>query len=256
MPKPDITEAMQSALLGLGLSAKEATVYFSLLSLGPTAIRKIAEHAGINRGTTHDALKALQNRGLVSYYHKEKRQHFVAEEPKSLTNLLLRRKQEIEKTEATIKEIIPQLYSLSRAAGNSPTVKYYKGYAGLRTILEDVLDMTETLPKKEYAAYSSSSIRPYLYHKDAFPTFTKERISRKISMRAISIGPGGDIHGKDERKWLTKEESAPTYTLIYAGKVAMISVNQNGVPHGLIVEDPGIYKTQLLLFDALWNSLK
>jgi len=135
-------------------------------------------------------------------------------------------------------------------------VKYYKGYAGLRTILEDVLDATEALPTREYTAYSSSSIRPYLYHKDAFPAFTKERIARKISMRAIGIGPGGDIHGKDERKWLTKEESAPTYTLIYAGKIAMISVNENGAPHGLIIEDEGIYKTQLLLFDALWNSLK
>ncbi len=256
MAKSDITEAMQSALLGLGLSTKEAAVYLSLLSLGPTAIRKIGEHAGINRGTTHDALRELQRRGLVSYYHKEKRQHFVAEEPKSLTNLLLRKKQEIEKTEAAIKELIPQLYSLSRAAGNSPTVKYYKGYAGLRTILEDVLDATDTIPKKEYAAYSSSSIRPYLYHKDAFPTFTNERIKRKISMRAISIGPGGDIHGKDERKWLTKEEGAPTYTLLYAGKVAMISVSQSGTPHGLIIEDMGIYKTQLLLFGSLWNSLK
>ncbi|MBI2889070.1 MAG: TrmB family transcriptional regulator [Candidatus Liptonbacteria bacterium] len=247
---------MQSALLGLGLNPKEAAVYLSLLSLGPTAIRKIAEHAGINRGTTHDALKALQSRGLVSYYHKEKRQHFVAEEPKALVNLLLRRKQDIATTEAAIKEIIPELSSLSRAAGSSPTVKYYRGYAGLRTILEDVLDATEALPAREYAAYSSSTIRPYLYHKDAFPAFTEERIKRKIAMRAIGIGPGGDIHGKDERKWLTKEEGAPTYTLLYAGKVAMISVNQNGAPHGLIIEDPGIYKTQFLIFDALWNSLE
>jgi len=115
MLKSDITEAMQSALLGLGLSTKEVAVYLSLLSLGPTAIRKIAEHAGINRGTTHDALKVLQSKGLVSYYHKEKRQHFVAEEPRSLVNLLLRKKQEIEKTEAAIKEIIPELSSLSPA---------------------------------------------------------------------------------------------------------------------------------------------
>ncbi|MBI2623332.1 MAG: helix-turn-helix domain-containing protein [Candidatus Liptonbacteria bacterium] len=256
MAKSDITEAMQSALVGLGLNAKEATVYLSLLSLGPTAIRKIAEHTGINRGTTHDALKELQHKGLVSYYHKEKRQHFVAEEPKALANLLLRKKQEIEDTERAVHELIPRLSSLSRAAGSHPTVKYYRGGSGIRTILEDVLDSAERLPKKEYAAYSSSSIRPYLYHKDAFPKFTDERIKRKIAMRAIGIGPGGDIHGKDERKWLTKEESAPTYTILYAGKVAMISVSESGVPHGLIIEDEGIYTTQLLLFDSLWNLLR
>src|SRR3989338_8812183 len=132
-------ENIPSALEKLGLDSKETSIYISLLSLGPSPIRKIAEHAGINRGTTHDTLRELREKGLVSYYHKEKRQHFVAEEPKALANLLLRRKQDIEKTEAAIKEIIPELSSLSRAAGNSPTVKYYKGYAGLRTILEDVL---------------------------------------------------------------------------------------------------------------------
>jgi hypothetical protein len=36
----------------------------------------------------------------------------------------------------------------------------------------------------------------------------------------------------------------------------MISVGRYGVPHGLIIEDAGIHATQLLLFNALWESLK
>ena len=135
------------------------------------------------------------------------------------------------------------------------TVTYYRGCSGIRTILEDVLDSTEKISPKEYAAYSSSTIRPYLYHKEAFPSFTEERISRKITVRTIAIGAGGKIQGKDERKWLTKEEGTPTYTLIYAGKIAMISTNKNGSPHGLVIEDEGIYKTQYLLFDSLWNNI-
>ncbi len=247
---------VHAGLEGLGLNPKEVAVYLALLTLGPSAIRKIAEQAGVNRGTTHDALKELQKKGLVSYYHKETRQHFVAEEPKALLNLLARKKQDIERAEADIRDLLPYLHALTRPAGNSPAVKYYKGYTGLRTILEDVLDATEQLPQKEYAAYSSSAIRPYLYQKNAFPSFTEERIRRKIAVRAIAIGSGGEMQGRDKRKWLTKDERTPIYTLIYAGKVAMISVNQDGVPHGLIIEDDGIYATQLLIFDSLWNSLK
>jgi sugar-specific transcriptional regulator TrmB len=255
MPESRITEAMQSALEGLGLTAKEVAVYLALFSLGPSPIRKIAEHAGINRGTTHDILRELQQKGLVSYYHKEKRQHFVAEEPKALVNLILRKKRDIEDAERQVQSILPHLTSLAGGGRSRPTVKYYRGYAGVRAILEDVLDSTGALPKKEYAAYSSAAIRPYLYRKDAFPNFTEERIKRNISMRAIAIGSGGEMYGRDRRKWLTQEESAPTYTLLYAGKIAMVSVGESGIPHGLIIEDKGIYETQLLLFNSLWNSL-
>jgi sugar-specific transcriptional regulator TrmB len=255
MAQSEPTAGIQSALEGLGLGAKEVAVYSSLLVLGPTAIRKVAEHAGINRGTTHDALKTLQSRGLVAYYHKEKRQHFVAEEPKALINLLSRKKQELTRAGIALENIMPHLSSLAPGAASRPAVKYYKGYAGIRAILEDVLDSVEKLPKKEYAAYSASAIRPHLYHQDAFRNFTDERIKRKIAVRTIGIGPGGDTRGNDERKWLTKEESAPTYTLLYAGKIAMLSVWQSGTPHGLIIEDDGIYATQLLIFNSLWNSL-
>jgi len=86
---------------------------------------------------------------------------------------------------------------------------------------------------------------------------TRDRVTikRKIYVRTIASGPGGSTHGQDERKWLTKKESAPTYTLIYGGKVAMISIGKNNLPHGLIIEDEGIYKTQISIFNAVWKSL-
>ena len=248
-------EQITGALERLGLSGKEIAVYLSLLTLGPTAIRKIADHAGINRGSTHEALRELQRLGLVSYYHKEKREHFVAEDPKTLANILQRKRENIEGVSKELVEVIPLLRSMPSVGVSRPAVKYYEDYSGIRTILEDALDSVEKLPGKEYAAYSSSTIRPYLYHKKAFPNFTEERIKRKISVRALSIGPGGTVQGKDERRWLTTKEGVPTYTLIYAGKVAMISVGRHGIPHGLIIEDPGIYETQLLLFNSTWDLI-
>src|SRR3989344_8948567 len=239
----------------LGLNEKEIKVYLALLSLGPTAIRKIALKAGVNRGTTHEALKTLQHEGLASYYHKEKHQHFVAEDPKILANIVNRKKEEIGDIENNLKDIIPQLNSLLEVSSGRPVVKFYENYSGVRSILEDALSSVGKMDKKEYVAYSSSSISPFLYHKGAFPNFTDERIKRKIYVRTIASGPGGSTHGQDERRWLTKKESSPTYTLIYGGKVAMISVGKNNIPHGLIIEDEGIYKTQFSIFNAVWKSL-
>ncbi len=50
----------------LGLSAKETQVYLTLLRRGPSSVRHVAEAAQVNRGTTYDILKSLQEQGLVS----------------------------------------------------------------------------------------------------------------------------------------------------------------------------------------------
>ncbi|MES2059444.1 MAG: helix-turn-helix domain-containing protein [Patescibacteria group bacterium] len=244
-----------NSLQKIGLTEKEIEVYLALLTLGPVAIRKIAAKAGINRGSTYDALKILQKEGLVSYYHKGKLQHFVAEDPKILSKILARKKLEIIDAAKDIENIIPELSSLSGSAPSRPVVKFYEGYSGIRTILEDTLDSVAKLKKKEYVAFSSSAIRPYLYHKSAFPNFSESRIKRKIFVRTIAYGAGGGTYGRDERKWILEKESAPTYILIYAGKVAMISVGKNDVPHGLIIEDAELHKTQLAIFNSLWKAI-
>lgn len=245
-----------ATLTQMGLNEKEAKLYTTLLSTGPTAIRKIAEKANINRGTTYELLKKLQNIGLVSYFHKGKRQHFVAEDPRVLANILARKKVEINEAESNLGKTISELSLVSKTLSNRAVIKFYENYSGVRTILEDVLRSAASLSKKEYATYSSSTIRPHLYHKEAFPDFTSKRIKKKIYVRTIAIGRGGIVQGKDERKWLTKKEGSPTYTLIYAGKVAMISVGVENIPHGLIIEDEAIYKTELLVFNSLWKTLK
>jgi sugar-specific transcriptional regulator TrmB len=246
---------IEKTLGKIGLEDKEVKLYTALLAMGPTAIRKVAEKANINRGTAYELLKKLQKIGLVSYFHKGKRQHFVAENPKVLRSLLEQRKFEIEDTEKNLEKIISELSSTVKKVENLPVVKFYENYSGIRTILEDVLRSVESSTERKYVVYSSSTIRPFLYHPRAFPEFTQKRIKKKIRVRTIAIGPGGVTHGNDERKWLTKKENAPTYTLIYAGKVAMISVGSEGIAHGLIIEDEAIYQAQLQIFDSVWKSL-
>lgn len=239
----------------LGLSDKEISVYLTLLELGPTAIRKVADKSGVNRGSVYESLKKLQEEGLVSYFHKGKRQHFVAEEPMVLQKIFERRKSELTSASNELDHIIPHLLSLSNKSFRGAVVKFYEDYSGVRSILEDVLESISKFKSKEYAVFSSSAIRPHLYHKDAFPDFTEQRIKRKIFVRTIASGEGGHTQGKDERKWLTRDEGSPTYKLIYAGKVGMISIGDNNLPHGLIIEDNALFETELAIFEALWKKL-
>jgi len=238
----------------LGLSEKEVATYLALLELGPSSVRKVAEKTDINRGTTHDALKSLQTHGLVSYYHKETHQYFVAEDPAVIKRLLKKKSQELKNIEEDMEETIPHLRSLWSEVEERPVAKYYEHDEGIRTILQDVLNVTGKTKEKEYAIYSSSEVKPHLYK--TFKNYNDERLKRGIKVRAISIGPGGEEVGLDTRRWLTKKEGAPTYTFIYAGKIAMISIDRHGTPHGVIIEDQHISDTQLLIFNWAWKKLK
>ena len=247
-------QKIKSVLAKYGLVDKEISVYLALLKLGPASVRKIAIEAKVNRGTTYDILRSLREQGLVSYYHKETKQYFVAEDPKKFFSALEIKQEYYENIKREFKQIMPKLRSLSSALIERPTVTYYDGLQGVRSILQDVLDTLEIDKQKKYYVYSSSTIRRYLYA--AYPNYSKQRIQRNIKVQAISIGAGGQEIGLDERKWLTSKADAPTYTLVYAGKVAMISTNKNKMPIGLIVEDGGIYETQKLIFESLWKKIE
>lgn len=242
-----------------GLNEKEISVYLSLIFLGSSPVRTVAKQAGVNRGTTYDILKNLIELGLASYYKRhqqeDKRQYFVAEPPQKLLLAIENKKKNLETLKTRVEKMLPELESLYEKSGTKPVVRYYEGNSGIRIILQDVIERMkqQDMDKKLYYVYSSADIRDYLYK--AYPHYTEDRVVNKIAVQAIAIGKGGRIVGLDERKWLSEEESSPTYVLIYSGKVAMITIDAAKHPVGVIIEDQGLYQTQEMIFKKLWEKL-
>jgi len=245
---------IENTLKKLGLSEKEINVYLSCLKLGPSPVRKIAFSAEINRGTAYDILKALIELGLVSYYHQDKHQYFTAEDPSRLNAALEKRQQELIEVKGEVADIIPQLKSIFEQSGSKPVMKLYDGSSGLKIILQDVISCCQASNEKNYYVFSSSAIKKNLY--EAYLDFSDDRIRAGISVKVISIGPGGQTLGLDERRWLTEKDSAPTYTLIYAGKVAMISLDNTQKPIGVIIKDNNLYQTQKMIFEFIWDKIE
>ncbi len=237
----------------LGLSEKEIKVYLALLKNGPSSVRTLAKASGINRGTSYGMLKSLEESGLVSYYHKDTKQFFVSEDPNALNKTLEQKIERLQEVKHSLVQVIPELKSLFNEAGDKPVVKYYEGFSGVKTVLSDVLETTESSKEKVYYVFSSAAIRDYLYK--ALPHFTKERIRKKITVKAIGIGHKGTVAALSEKKSLTTKKSSPTYILIYPGKVAMISVNSDKQPLALIIEDEALFITQQQLFNFIWQAI-
>ena len=251
MKKKDILSPETLELLGL--TQKDMSVYQALLALGSAPLRRIAEEANLNRGTAYDALKRLLAVGLVSYVDAKTHRYFVAEDPHKLRGLATRREVALREAAFSLDEVIPGLEQLAGASGHRPAVRYYEGDAGVRDILEDVLNVTGRAETKLYRVYSTSSIRDR--KSVAWPGQTKERIRRGIFCRAIAIGKGGSADQLSERKWLSMGESAPTYIAVYPGKTAYISMDGKKQLFGVIIEDASVSATQAMIFDALWKVL-
>jgi sugar-specific transcriptional regulator TrmB len=237
----------------LGIKERDMKVYFALLKLGTAPLRRIADEAGMHRATTYDALKRLMAIKLVSYLNAKSHRYFTAEDPTRIRQLATQREVALQEAREEIEAVIPQMKQTLDWAKYRPVVRYYEGESGVKDILEDVLSRSIKAQKKTYRVYSSSAIRDLIAQ--AWPGFLKKRIRQGIHVRAISIGQGGRTAGLDERKWLSQEEEAPTYTFLYAGKIAHISLDEKRQLYGVVMEDDAIYQTQKRIFDALWKRL-
>ncbi len=239
----------------LGFSDKEVAVYRAVLQHGPAPVRKLAIASAVNRGTTYDILRSLMDQGLVSYYHQEKKQYFVAEHPEKLLTMIDVKSAALAAAKDEVRAALPELAGLLARASEKPVVKYYEGDRGVRTILADVLTTMAAEPeaRRAYAVFSAADIRSHLYR--AVPHFTKDRVAAGIRVRVIAIGDGGGADALSERRWLTRTGGTPSYVLVYAGKTALISVGASGEPRGVIIEDHGMSDTERVIFDSLWERL-
>lgn len=236
----------------IGFSDKTATIYMALLSLGPSSVRKLAEHSGLNRGSAYDSLKWLQTEGLVSFYEKDAKQYFVAENPEKIQELVRSRQEELLSVDKQLEKVVSELQALHHKGGERPVARYYER-AELKEILEDILLSCENSDEPMYRMYSAAGVREYLY--EDFQTFSDVRVAKGISVKVIATGDGGELRGLDERKYLQTTGQKPTCIIIYPGKTAYISLDAKNEPVGVVIENQGVYEMQKTIFDQLWERL-
>ncbi|MFC3852221.1 TrmB family transcriptional regulator [Salinispirillum marinum] len=237
----------------LGLEPRETQIYGCLLKLGPASIRDIAQAANLNRGTTYELLKLMQEKGVVTLFPKGRRRFFAAEPPQRLMVLAEERQEKLQTAVGFLgREIIPELTQLRPELG-AADVRYYDGYDGIERVLKDILATVGAQKDKSYSVISSRAVRKYLYQ--PFPSYTKQRIKAGIQVRVIAVGEGGDPAELSERKWLKTDKPTSAYVAIYPPKVALFALQQGDLPSAVVIESPAVADTQQLVFDALWQLL-
>lgn len=240
----------------IGLSTRDKRVYEALLINPGASLRKIAETTSINRGSVYESIKDLTSAGLVGSVQSGQRQQFIAQEPSLIIDLLQERRQAAIDAERAANRYITRL-SREQPESETPSFAvYYEGDEGVAAILRDVLKTMRNSESKHYYAISTKHIREYMYHN--FRNYTQQRIKANIQVSVISVGEGGEKDFLSNRVWLSETESDSTpncYTIMYETKTAFISISQENVLTGIVIDNEGVTNLQKLEFDRLWNQL-
>lgn len=245
------------ALEAFGLSEKEAAVYAAALELGPATAEQLSKQANIKRSTTYVQIESLQKIGLMSSYEEGKKTFFAPESPQNLERLLERQQKDLELKQLDLKKILPDFINLFDSTGNRPTVRFYAGKEGVKSLRESLLDQKKNSELR--VLYSHDALCKVFSESERLQ-FAQTRARLGIKVKSIYTRQAGtlaedDIVPNTERIFISSDKM-PISTDVYVseGQVALIALNDK--VFGVLIENKELAQTMRVVFDLLWSAYK
>lgn len=237
---------LERYLQGLGFTDNEIKVYLTLFRIGRAKAGRISKECALERTSTYNALKRLQEKGVISSVIEGKTRIFSHGPPEKVLDML-KEKEEVANL------IIPELQTLEKFEREKENILKFRGYAGVKTVLNDILKTCEV--NEEYLIMGSEG-----QLSERMPTFAKIFVARKDKkkLRArilIRATRGSKPQSKyTQVKYVPQEVISPANITIYKGKVALILWSE--VPEAIIIDNEDVAKTFSSYFEFMWIHAK
>lgn len=235
-------------LRAAGIDGHKADFYLASLELGEATVAAIAQKAGIGRTNAYEVLDRLLAAGLVATVRKGARNHVIPQDP-----IMLLRHAEAQRQR--VHEMLPQLRALHNAAGDKPTVRFFSGLEGIKTVLEDMLDCRS----RELRAIMSNSELFRMPGYETIASVVARRVKSGVSLRIIRCGPADarDLWRTSRRERRTLRFAPASFdtgvtTYLYDDTVAFIS--SKAEPYALSIQSADMTAFQSGLFEVLWEA--
>jgi HTH-type transcriptional regulator, sugar sensing transcriptional regulator len=242
-------------LLQLGLTQDEANIYNVLLEGGFMPARTVAIRANLGRPLTYKILDDLIEKRIVEKKDTAgKISLFAPIHPRELEKLLEKKKEDIENTKKALDESLNQMISKYNLFIGKPNVQFFEGIEGIKKVAMDSLTS-----QTDICSFIDADAVLKIY-----PELNKEyvgkRLNNNIKKKIISTDSillreeaKNDDKNFTEQRIVKKQIHFATIVMIYDNKVSFITLDPNK-NIGIIIEDPDIYKTNLAIFDYIWES--
>lgn len=240
-----------------GLTEKEAAVYLALLHHNSAKPAALARRLNLSRPTVYDTLRKLQQKGLVYISPGKATQNFTAKDPRTLTKIiddeLHEQTTRAEQKKMQLEQLMPNLLSIAKEAGNLPRVKYFEGLSGIEDALKETLNTKDII--RAYA--DIESITKTMGEK--FTKYLAQRVKKNIHARAIAPDTKewrqramlGQKELRDVRFLPVGAEYSPEIN-IFDNNVLMISWKES---FALLITSKDFANAQRVIYDELWSRL-
>ena len=237
-----------TALIDIGLTEKEARVYFASLSLGPTTLLRIAGKAGINRTTCYPVVDSLKNKGLITSEIKGFKEYLVAENPEHVERL-------VEMKREKFGTLLPEFLSLYNQKGSESDLQHIIGMSGIKNMYEKLLKKIDK--HEDYLVISNEE--EWLKWDEAFFTkFQERRAKRSIPVKMLlQDTPLAKERKKFERNLCATIKLLPKKIILQTNVVItpyqMIIHQLTSPVSALVIKNQGTIQTMQQYFEMLWQ---
>jgi len=232
----------ERALEKLGFSPNEIKVYLALNDHGSSKAGTVAKLTGMDRSSCYNAIKTLQEKGLLSYVMIGKVKWFQATGPKRLLEYL-------REQEEDIKSILPELHARHKAVKVKGQVRLFKGIKGVKAVFQDII----RTGKDNCVFGNEDQLEEKL--PEYQPQLIRQLKENKIFVRElVRTGRGTPTSNPKATRYVPAQVESPVVTNIYGDKIALIVWTD--IPEAIIIENAAAAKAYKNYFEFMWQHAK
>lgn len=259
MPEINTQISYISSLELAGLTPEQAQIYEVLLKNGPLPAGKVHQKTPYKRGLVYKLLDSMVENGVViKRTDIAKIAIFEPAHPLKLKELAENKEKEAKQAQSALDGILNNMTSEFNLVSGKPSVEFYEGKEGMKTVLYDTLrSQTEILTYIDI-----ESILKYI------PEINKEYVEKrerlKIKKRGLVIDtPTNNDYLKNyytnvtDTRLIKAQTDQPLNSImqIYNNKISYITLKPD-LMIGIIISNPELYNLHKWLFEYTWQSAK
>ncbi len=245
----------QLLLEEIGLTKSEIKVYLALLELGSSTTGPIVDKSKVASSKIYEILDKLIQKGLASFIIRSGTKHFEAASPKRILDYVSEKKNQLNRQEQQINDLIPELELKQKLSGLKSEATVFKGIKGAETAFSDIL---KTLKKgDEYYVIGATDPNPVLLR--FILHYHQRRSKQGIKVKLLFAEQGKKWADQIKSIPLTEIKFAPgqlfttSFVLMYQQKTLIVVSSKNDITL-FRIDNKEVTESFKSQFELLWNQ--
>ncbi len=241
----------------IGLTKSEVKVYLALIKLGSASKSSLVRESDISSSKIYEVTDKLIEKGLVSYFLRNKVKNFKPAPPSKLKDYLKEKRIQILKQEEQLSDLVSKLSKGLSVITSTPNAEIFEGWKGMETVFQDMINSLKK-GETDYVFGASKGANPGKTRK-FYDRYMDKAHAKGIKIKVIMNEESRQYYKSSkalkkhvQMKYL--DQTTPTEINIYKDKVLLIILKEN--PVAVIIKGEYVSHSFKQYFDTMWKIAK